>query len=400
MSKVLGMFERSYLQEVIKRTKEPRRFIQVLMGPRQVGKTTLVTQLVAKYSYPYHFVSADAVSAAGTIWLEQQWETARLLMKQQESQEFLLIIDEIQKIANWSETVKLLWDTDTREENAVKVILLGSSRLLLQQGLTESLAGRFETMYMGHWSFREMQGAFGWEAHKYAWFGGYPGAAALVDEEDRWKRYVRDSLIDTSISRDILMLTRVDKPALMRRLFELGCNYSGQIMAYSKMLGQLVDAGNTTTLAHYLGLLDTAGLLTGLEKYDSKLIRKRSSSPKFQVHNTALISAQRDDNFDEIQRHPEQWGRIVESAVGAHLLNSAYSGDYNVHYWREGRYEVDFVLERRGKVIGLEVKSGNKQTGVAMPAFSKAVVPDKVLLVGASGIPWADFLSMEPSDLF
>jgi len=370
------------------------------MGPRQVGKTTLVTQLVAQYSYSYHFVSADAVSAAGTVWLEQQWETARLLMKQQEGQEFLLIIDEIQKIANWSETVKLLWDTDTREGNTVKVILLGSSRLLLQQGLTESLAGRFETMYMGHWSFREMQGAFGWDAHKYAWFGGYPGAAALVDEEDRWKRYVRDSLIDTSISRDILMLTRVDKPALMRRLFELGCNYSGQIMAYSKMLGQLVDAGNTTTLAHYLGLLDTAGLLAGLEKYDSKLIRKRSSSPKFQVHNTALISAQRDDNFDEIRRQPGQWGRIVESAVGAHLLNSAYSGGYNIHYWREGRYEVDFVLERRGKVIGLEVTSGNKHTGVAMPAFSKAVVPDKELLVGASGIPWADFLSMEPSDLF
>ncbi|WP_262245684.1 ATP-binding protein [Parapedobacter soli] len=370
------------------------------MGPRQVGKTTLVNQLTDAYGYPFHFATADAVPAAGGAWLEQQWEAARLMFEQRAAPEFLLVIDEIQKIQNWSETVKLLWDTDSREQRNIKVILLGSSRLLLQQGLTESLAGRFETSYLGHWSFAEMRDAFGWDAPTYCWFGAYPGAATLIDDENRWKRYVHDSLIETSISRDILMLTRVDKPALMKRLFELGYVYSGKIVAYTKMLGQLVDAGNTTTLAHYLGLLNTAGLLSGLEKYDSKLVRKRSSSPKFQVHNTALISAQRDEQFDEIRQQPDEWGHIVESAIGAHLINGAFTDGWQLSYWREGGYEVDFVLERRGRVIGVEVKSGNTQTGINMPAFRKAVAPDKMLLVGKSGIPWEEFLTINPSDLF
>jgi len=169
------MFERSYLQLLTRRIIEPRRFIQVLFGPRQVGKTTLVYQLLEKCGIPNHFASADAFDAFNVAWLEQQWETARLKMDLEKASEFLLVIDEIQKIDNWSEIVKLLWDTDARKKRALKVILLGSSRLLLQQGLTESLAGRFETTYMGHWSLSEMEQAFGWTSDQYVWFGGYPG---------------------------------------------------------------------------------------------------------------------------------------------------------------------------------------------------------------------------------
>ena len=394
------MFERAYLQDLTKRLDEPRRFIQVLMGPRQVGKTTLITQLTEKVDVPYLFTTADAVAAANSTWLSQQWESARTLLQQNEHGEFLLIIDEIQKINNWSETVKLLWDTDTRHKVNLKVILLGSSRLLLQQGLTESLAGRFETTYMGHWAFDEMHQAFGWDADQYAWFGGYPGSAPLIADEDRWKRYVSESLIETSISKDILMLTRVDKPALMKRLFELGCLYSGQILSYTKIMGQLLDAGNTTTLAHYLQLLNTAGLLDGIEKFDRKAIRKRSSSPKFQVHNTALISAQSAAYFGELQGRPELWGRVVESAVGAHLVNASYAEGFNVHYWRDGKHEVDFVIERRGKVIGIEVKSGNAMPNTGMPEFKKQVHPDRILLVGKEGIPWQEFLRINPVRLF
>jgi len=294
------MFERPHLQGFTKRLHEHRKFIQVLMGPRQVGKTTLITQLLNKTKTANHFVSADAVPASNNTWLEQQWEAARLKMDQESPSQFLLIVDEIQKIDNWSETVKLLWDADTRTKRNLKVILLGSSRLLLQKGLTESLAGRFEVTYMGHWSYQEMKEAFGWNSNQFVWFGGYPGSADLILDEDRWKAYVQQSLIETSISKDILMLTRVDKPALMKRLFELGCLYSGQILSYTKMLGQLQDVGNTTTISHYLELLDTAGLLAGLEKYSANAIRKKSSSPKFQVHNTALISAQKNDTFKEI----------------------------------------------------------------------------------------------------
>lgn len=400
MSNFINMFERPYLQILTNRINEERKFIQVLMGPRQVGKTTLITQLTKKISIPYLFVSADAVPASDGSWLSAQWDTARIQMKQKESNEFLLIIDEIQKINNWSETVKLLWDTDTRTETNLKVILLGSSRLLLQQGLTESLAGRFETTYMGHWSFSEMQQAFDWTVDDYVWFGGYPGSASLISDEERWKQYVVGSLIETSISKDILMLTRVDKPALMKRLFEIGCNYSGQILSYTKIMGQLLDAGNTTTLAHYLNLLNTAGLLNGLEKFDNKLIRKRSSSPKFQVHNTALISAQRVETFQEVRSQPDSWGRMVESAIGAYLINSSFSTGFQLYYWREGNYEVDFVLEYRGKVIGIEIKSGHAQTTSGMQVFQKTQKPDQVLLVGDSSLPWQEFLQLNVSTLF
>ena len=399
LSKLFIMFERPHLQQVTKRILEPRKFIQVILGPRQVGKTTLVSQLVQKYKSETLVVSADALGASNTYWLEQQWETARIKLKQSGAEEFLLVVDEIQKIDNWSETVKLLWDTDTKNNVQLKLIILGSSRLLIQQGLTESLAGRFETTFMSHWSFSEMHEAFGWSENQYVWFGGYPGAASLISDEQRWKHYVKESLIESSISKDILMLTRVDKPALMKRLFELSCHYSGQILSFNKMLGQLKDAGNTTTLSHYLSLLSTAGLVAGIEKYSNNIIRKKSSSPKFQVYNTALISAQSNDSFEEATANPAIWGRLVESAVGAHLLNHAITGDFSLSYWREGDEEVDFVMEQK-QLIGIEVKSGAVQKTSGMAAFKKKFNPDKILLIGNTGFTWQEFLKTKPSDLF
>jgi len=395
------MFQRSYLQKLTKVMNEPKRFIQVLVGPRQIGKTTLISQLVREINTPYIFESADTVVASDRTWIELIWYNTRELLKEPEVDEYLLVIDEIQKIDNWSEIVKRLWDEDMRNGVNLKVILLGSSRLLIQQGLTESLAGRFELTYMGHWSFTEMESAFGFTAEEYVWFGGYPGSAGLIKEEERWKNYVSNALIETSISKDILMLTRVDKPALMKRLFELGCLYSSQILSFTKIIGQLSDAGNTTTLSHYLQLLDTAGLLGGIEKFAADVIRKRSSSPKFQVHNNALVSAQRNELFEEIRKQPAEWGRMVESSIGAHLLNSSFAEGYKVFYWRHRNDEIDFVLEKRGRTIGLEVKSTGLISGTSgMDAFSKMYKPDKILLVGAGGLPWQEFLKISPSSLF
>jgi predicted AAA+ superfamily ATPase len=394
------MFERSYLKSVKVRVEEPRKFIQVILGPRQVGKTTMVTQLLSQLSIPNLYDSADAISATNSAWLMQVWESARLQLKASEATEFLLVIDEIQKIDNWSEVVKQQWDKDTRENINIKVILLGSSRLLIQKGLTESLAGRFETLYLGHWSYHEMQEAFGWSIQQYVYFGGYPGSASLINDEERWKNYVKDSLIETSISKDILMLTRVDKPALLKRLFELGCLYSGQILSYTKILGQLQDAGNTTTLANYLKLLSDCGLLTGLDKYAGDIIRKRGSIPKFQVYNNALITAQDDNTYEKAIITPDLWGRLVESSVGAHLINYSISERYNLYYWRDGNYEVDFVIEKGNKIIGLEVKSGIKADNAGMSVFAERFHPEKVLLVETGGIPYDEFLKINPKELF
>jgi predicted AAA+ superfamily ATPase len=392
--------ERNHLQLLIKRMHEPRRFIQVVMGPRQTGKTTLVNQLLKKTHIPGMYESADAVPASSNLWLEQIWEAARIKMSRLSSGEFILVVDEIQKVQGWSEMVKKLWDEDTRNNLMLKVVLSGSSRLLLQTGLTESLAGRFETLYMEHWSLAEMQAAFGWNADQYAWFGGYPGSAGLIEDEYRWKQYVNTSLIETSISKDILMLTRIDKPALMKRMFELGCLYSGQILSFTKIQGELQDAGNTTTLSHYLQVLNSAGLLGGLEKYAADVIRKRSSSPKFQVHNNALLSAQHGDNFTFIVNKTADWGRVVESAIGAHLLNASISNGFSVYYWREHDQEVDFVLECKRKLLAVEVKSTDKGSLKGLSLFRSHYPVSKIMLVGKNGIPWQEFLTINPIELF
>jgi predicted AAA+ superfamily ATPase len=271
---------------------------------------------------------------------------------------------------------------------------------MLQQGLSESLAGRFELSYLPHWSLNEMSEAFGWNASKFAWFGGYPGSARLIEDEERWKRYISDSIIETSISKDILMLTRIDKPALLKRLFELGCSYSGQILSFTKILGQLQDAGNTTTLSHYLSLLDTAGLLGGIEKFAANVIRKRSSSPKFQVHNNALISSQRGELFESVNNNPEVWGRIVESAIGSHLINYSNVGGYQVFYWRDRGDEVDFILEKMGRVVAIEVKSSLSNNKKGIESFVKQYNPDKVYLIDNKNFTWEEFLSINPKELF
>jgi predicted AAA+ superfamily ATPase len=303
-------------------------------------------------------------------------------------------VDEVQKVQGWSETIKRLWDEDSAAALPLRVLLSGSSPLLVQKGLTESLAGRFEIIPVPHWSFSEMKAAFGWSVEQYVYFGGYPGAAALIEDEDRWRRYIVDSLIETTLSRDILLMSRVDKPALLRRLFHLGCEYSGQILSYQKMLGQLQDTGNTVTLAHYLDLLKGAGLLTGLSKYAGQMVRQRGSSPKLQVLNTGLMTALAHTAFARILTERDHWGRLVESAVGAHLINSAVGTGIDVQYWLDRNREVDFVLFAGESLTAIEVKSGRRETllpGIA--AFATAFPVKRQLLVGAQGIALEEFLA-------
>ncbi len=385
------MFIRTQANVLAGRLSEPRRFIQVVAGPRQVGKTTLVRQVLAGVDWPVRFASADEPTLRGPAWVAQQWEAARLEAAEHDG---ILVLDEVQKASNWAESVKRLWDEDTRSGRRLRVVLLGSAPWLIQQGLTESLAGRFEVVHLTHWSFAEMREAFGWSVEQFVFHGGYPGAAPLIADHDRWARYLRDSLIETTLSRDVLLLTRVDKPALLRRLFELSCRYSGQILSYNKMLGQLQDAGNTTTLAHYLDLLERAGLVRGLPKYAGQMVRRRGSSPKLQVLNNGLVSAQAGYTFDEARADRPYWGRLVESAVGAHLSNAAMADECEVHYWRERGKEVDFVVTSRRRLTAIEVKSGAaRMEQPGMDAFRHAFPDVRMMLVGGDGVAVEEFLA-------
>lgn len=390
-------FQRPQAAALAERLAEPRRFLQVVAGPRQVGKSTLVQQVTDQSGLPVRYASADEPTLRGTDWISQQWHAARLEATGKAGA--ILVLDEVQKIPAWSEAVKRLWDEDTRKKCPLRVVLLGSAPLLIAQGLTESLAGRFETLRLPHWSLSEMREAFGWSLEQYLYFGGYPGAAPLIKDPARWSRYVADSLIETSISRDVLLLTRVDKPALLRRVFELACRYSGQILSYTKMLGQLQDAGNTTTLAHYLDLLAGAGMVCGLPKYAGDAVRTRGSSPKLQVLNTALMTVTTGVSVEAAKSDREFHGRLVESAVGAHLANAAAAGECELFYWRERGREVDFIVRSRNRLVAIEVKSGRApQAHAGTAAFSEAFKVRRTLLVGGDGVTLEDFLGRSVSE--
>lgn len=391
--------QRQGLQAFSQRLREPRRFLQVLAGPRQVGKTTFVRQSLASLSgspegrlIAQHNVSADNPGLQSSSWLATQWETARALALLAGA--CVLVLDEVQKLPRWTEEVKRLWDEDTAAGRDVRAVVLGSAPLLIARGLTESMAGRFEMTRLGHWRFTEMRDAFGFTLDQYIYYGAYPGAASLIGDERRWAAYVRDALIETTISKDVLLMAPVQKPALLRRVFDLACRYSGQMLSYQKMMGQLTDAGNTTTLAHYLELLEGAGMVCGLQKYAGQVVRQRASSPKLQVFNTALmgaIAATEGFGFERLLATPELWGRMVESAVGAELLarNVNHSTTQPIiHYWHDGGREVDFVLRAGADLFALEVKSGGQPGNVSgLDAFCAAFRGTRPLVAGTGGVP-------------
>ena len=394
------MIIRPQLQILQSRLEEPRRFIQVLAGSRQIGKTTLILQLQERLSVPVSSVSADTIAPDNTEWIADQWAAVRKTMELVHQTEHVLIIDEIQRLTNWSEMVKREWDADTRTQCNIKVVLLGSSRLLIQDGLNESLLGRFELIHMPHWSFAEMQEAFGFSLEQFIFYGGYPGAATLVSDERRWRNYMQRTIIRPSIEKDVLMTKRILKPELMRRLFELGAGYSAEIVSFNKLIGQLQDAGNTTTMANYLTVLGEADLLCGLQQYSPDKIRRYRSIPKFQVFNTALQSACQTASFQSVYTDRQRWGRWVESAVGAHLLNGAADGEYQVFYWRNGGDEIDFVLVRGEEVLGLEVKSGRRTAGNGLVAFKHQFPHAKNLVIGTGGLALDLFFRTPPEQLF
>ncbi|GMR08411.1 MAG: ATP-binding protein [Gammaproteobacteria bacterium] len=411
-------YQRHHVTTLLARLAEPPEQLIVVSGPRQTGKTTLVRQALDQTNLEGRYLSVDEPKPSAPSlsfdkqeqvttltderdakWLTHVWEEARRDDDHSE-RGFVLVLDEIQKVPKWSETVKGLWDADRDAGRTLHVVVLGSAPLLMQQGLTESLAGRFELIRVNHWSFREMVDAFGFDLPSYIYFGGYPGSAHLIKDQPRWREYIRSSLIEPNIERDILSMTRVDKPALLKRVFELGSNYSGQILSYNKMVGQLQDAGNTTTVARHLDLLSNAGLLAGLPKYAGQRHRRKSSSPKLNVLNTSFMAVNSGYSFEEAQADRTFWGRLVESTVGAHLFNTGMP-DIRLHYWREKSHEVDFVLELGRRLVSIEVKStprGDNSSGLA--AFQERFAPERSLLVGGQGIPLEEFLTQPAAHWF
>ena len=392
-------YKRPQFSAVLERMNEPSKFIQVLAGPRQVGKSTLIDQVLEECTLPHYLYNADGVDENDTDWIRRVWESARTQMDTKQQTEAILVIDEIQKIKRWSEIVKREWDADTRNRRQLKLFLLGSSRLMLRKGLTESLAGRFELIRLGHWTLQEMEDAFGLTLDEWIYYGGYPGSASLIKDMRRWRKYIKESLVAPAIEKDIIMTSNIYKPALMKQLFELGCSYSAELLSLTKALGQLQDAGNVTTLSSYLNILNQCNLLGGLQKYANDDARRYQSVPKFQVYNNALLTAYRGTTYDKDRIDPQIWGRWVESAVGGYLLGGAEDGGYKVYYWRERSDEVDYIVASQGTAIALEVKSGRRGMNSGLPKFCENFHPKRALVIGTDGIPFKEFFQMKIEDL-
>jgi hypothetical protein len=331
-------------------------FIEVVTGPRQVGKTTLALQVFAKWQGPKIYESADLPSIPSLEWIITHWQRARQLYKSK-GKDVLLVLDEVQKIPHWSQTVKKLFDEDKRLKNRLRVVLLGSSALLMQRGLSESLAGRFEIHRHNHWSYSECREYFSLKLDEYLYFGGYPAALSLRYNQERWARYIRDSLIETVLSKDVLLMMPVTKPALLRQIFGLAVIHPACILSYQKMLGSLQDAGNTTTIASYIRLLSKAFLVTALERYSGSKIKTKGSIPKLLVLDNSLISAMSGYNLAQSKRDKIFWGRIIENAVGAKLYAILEEKGARLFYWRQRQNEVDYIIQIGKRLIAVEVKS-------------------------------------------
>lgn len=384
------MFRREMSTKLEKRLREPRGLMQIVTGPRQTGKTTAINQAIEALGFPYRVGRADDVFGDAR-WIEAQWRQARTLVA--DGQPAVLVLDEIQRITDWSDTVKRLWDEDCWNKLDLLVVLSGSSSLLLNKGMNDSLAGRFEIIDSTHWSLSEMSQAFGYDFETFLRLGGYPGAARFKDDFPRWRKYLMDSIVETTISRDVLQMEDVRKPALMRALFLLGSQYSAQEISYRKLLGQLDDKGNTATIAHYLDMLSSAGLISGLQKYTNKPISSRSSSPRLLVHDTALMTATYNGSIEMLIGDPALRGHLVESSVGAYLLARSVTEGFDVFWWREDNHEVDFILCGGDQLIALEVKSGRIKDTRGLYTFCERYPEATPLIVGDENTEVEDFLS-------
>jgi predicted AAA+ superfamily ATPase len=388
------IYERPLLLTLRTGLSRPTPVIHVLIGPRQVGKTTIARQIEESIGIPTVYATADSPVPLDSAWIETQWRRA-IVDSAPSGGPLLLILDEVQKVRGWSETLKLLWDSRP-ETPEIRVLILGSSSLLMQEGLTESLAGRFFLHRCNHWGYPECRTAFGWGLEQWIYFGGYPGAAFFTENESTWKRYIADSLVETVLARDVLQMSKIAKPVLLRHLFALAATLPAQSVSYNKMLGQLHDAGNTTTLAHYLKLLESAFLASGLELFSRGKQRKRGSSPKLVLWNNALVNALSTRTFADALGDTIWWGRLVENAVGAYLCNCLYSVEYEITYWREGNHEVDYVVARGRDVWAIEVKSGRSGKTTGLTRFRDRYPKARALLVGGQGIPLEAFFSKDP----
>ncbi len=382
--------------------------IQLLAGPRQVGKTTLLLELAERHGKVAIYAAADGPEAALPGFWERLWSRAEGTASTEGRA--LVLLDEAHVLHDWAGHLKREWDRLRRGKLPVQVVATGSSALRLAHGSRESLAGRFERITLTHWSASSLAEVFGvppTEACKIlVEMGSYPGAFEFRKDSPRWSAYVRDAILEPAVGRDILALAAVRKPALLRQVFGVAASAPTQILSLQKIQGQLQDRGALETIAHYLALLEEAFLVATLQKHSTRPARQRSAPPKVVPLNNALLAVMDPRGIPDRTREPERWGVWVENACLAHAWNAGQ----RVNYWREEPLEVDGVLEGGWGAWAIEVKTGRisasdlKGLGEFVrrhPKFRPLIVCDDdarrvAERAGFETVPWTDFLLHGP----
>lgn len=362
MKKIINL---NFINNLDRNLKSENKLIQVILGPRQVGKTTtILNYLETNYNEKAIYVSADKVFQSNALWLQEQWQKAQIEKK-------LLVIDEIQKCENWAEVIKSLWDQAKLQKKQIQCVLLGSSSLEIQKGLTESLTGRFQLITTYHWNYSESKDGYDLSFEDFLKFGGYPGSYPFIKDQE-WINYVRNSIITTVIEKDILQYQNVKSPSLFKQAFDILMAYPAQEISYTKLLGQLQDKGNTDLIKYYIRLYEGAFLIKALEKFSNKAVITKSSTPKILPLAPCLYYLTILDSYS-----PEEKGRVFELLVGAQLVRTGEE----LYYWREKNNEVDYVLKRGKKIWAIEVKSGYKKNSKGLDAFKKKFPTAKLVII-------------------
>ncbi len=328
--------------------------IQLVTGPRQVGKTTLLLDLAAERADRALYAAADAPEATLPGYWERFWADAEARAA---SGPLAVLLDEVHLLPSWAAALKGQWDRFGRRRIPIHIIATGSSALRVTHGSRESLAGRFERLAFAHWSAGALAATFRMAdadaARQAVLFGTYPGASPLTGDEARWRAYVRDAIIDPAIGRDVLALGQVRRPALLRQVFAVAAGSPAAIVSLQKIQGQLAERGALETVSHYLGLLQEAYLVAALEKFATRATRRRAAPPKLVTLNNALISAVHPDGPPDEGREPARFGAWVENAC----LASAVNHGQRVTYWREEPLEVDAVIDGSWGRLAVEIKT-------------------------------------------
>ncbi len=333
--------------------------IQLLAGPRQVGKTTLLLGLAGEAGKQAVYAAADAPEAALPGFWERLWSKAEDVAASQGRA--VVLLDEAHLLHDWAARLKGVWDRFRRERIPIHVVATGSSALHVAAGSRESLAGRFERVTLSHWSASSLAQAFGLAPEEAAGvvvrMGSYPGAFGLRRDRARWSAYVRDAILEPAMGRDILALAAIRRPALLRQVFGIAASSPAQIVSLQKIQGQLQERGALETIAHYLGLLEEAFLVAALPKFATSAERRRAAPPKLVTLSNALVAVVDPGGIADARSDPARFGAWVENACLAHAWNAGQ----RISYWREEPLEVDGVLEGSWGAWAIEVKTGKLQ---------------------------------------